>query len=74
MAFHIRILSWALIFILRLRFPPGKSIATTITVNALRSHCQPRLRAIVLWPLKQIWEVSILGNEDNKLLQICKPD
>ena len=31
-----------------------------ITVNALRSHCQPRLGAIVLWALKQIWEVSIV--------------
>ena len=28
MAIHLALLSWALIFILRLRFPPGKSIAT----------------------------------------------
>ena len=27
MAIHLRILSWALIFLLPLRFPPGKSIA-----------------------------------------------
>ena len=27
MAIHLRILSWALIFLLQLRFPPGKSIA-----------------------------------------------
>jgi hypothetical protein len=27
MAIHLAALSWALIFILRLRFPPGKSIA-----------------------------------------------
>ena len=28
MVFHIRILSWALVFISRLPFPPEKSIAT----------------------------------------------
>ena len=32
MAFHIRISSWTLIFILRLRFPPGKSIATSMSI------------------------------------------
>ena len=31
MAIHLAALSWALIFILRLRFPPGKSIAKVIT-------------------------------------------
>ena len=31
MGFHYKILSWALIFLLRLRFPPGKSIATILT-------------------------------------------
>ena len=31
MAIHLVVLSWALIFIIRLRFPPGKSIATIIT-------------------------------------------
>ena len=31
MAIHLTVLSWALIFILRLRFPPGKSIAKVIT-------------------------------------------
>ena len=31
MAIHLRILSWALIFLLRLRFPPGKSVAKIIT-------------------------------------------
>ena len=31
MAIHIRILSWALIFILRLRFPPGKSLVNILT-------------------------------------------
>ncbi len=30
MAIHLAALSWALIFILRLRFPPGKSIAKVI--------------------------------------------
>ena len=32
LGFHIKILSCALIFLLRLRFPPGKSIATSYTV------------------------------------------
>ena len=41
MAIHLSILSRALIFILRLRFPAGKSIAT------ISLHCQPRLKAIV---------------------------
>ncbi len=31
MAIHLAALSWALIFILRLRFPPGKSIAKVKT-------------------------------------------
>ncbi len=31
MAIHLAALSWALIFILRLRFPPGKSIAKVRT-------------------------------------------
>ncbi len=30
MAIHLAALSWALTFILRLRFPPGKSIAKTV--------------------------------------------
>ncbi len=30
MAIHLAALSWALIFILRLRFPPGKSIARVV--------------------------------------------
>ena len=30
MPLHIKIMSWALIFILRLRFLPGKSIATSL--------------------------------------------
>ena len=30
MGFHHKILSWALIFLLRLRFLPGKSIATVL--------------------------------------------
>ena len=32
MAIHIRILSWALIFILRLRFPPGESLVNILPV------------------------------------------
>ncbi len=35
MAIHLAALSWALIFILRLRFPPGKSIAKVITCRLL---------------------------------------
>ena len=37
MAILLRILSWALIFILRLRFRPGKSIAKIIT-DRLSGH------------------------------------
>ena len=33
MAIHLAALSWALILILRLRFPPGKSIAKVINVE-----------------------------------------
>ena len=33
MVLHLKVLSWALIFILRLRFPSGKSIATMFYVN-----------------------------------------
>ena len=32
MALHLHILSWALIFILRLRIPPDKSLATYLTI------------------------------------------
>lgn len=28
-------------------------------VNASQFHCQPQFGAIVLWALKQIWEVSV---------------
>ena len=35
MVIHLKILSWALIFLLRLRFPPGKSIAKIITCTFL---------------------------------------
>ena len=31
MTLHLRILSWALIFILRLRFPPSKSLVNITT-------------------------------------------
>ena len=30
MTFHLRVLSWALIFITRLRFPPGKQLVKVI--------------------------------------------
>ena len=30
----LRVLCWALIFILRLRFPPGSSIATNIVISS----------------------------------------
>ena len=36
MAIHLAALSWALIFILRLRFPPGKSIAKFISFMKIR--------------------------------------
>ena len=29
----LRVLCWALLFILRLRFPPGSSIATLLTIS-----------------------------------------
>ena len=32
----LRVLCWALIFILRLRFPPGSSIATTKRITGYR--------------------------------------
>ena len=36
MGFHLKILSWALIFLLRLRFPPGKFVVTVLgNTNAL---------------------------------------
>ena len=38
MAIHIRILNWALIFILKLRFPPGKSLVNILTdINLILS-------------------------------------
>ena len=40
MAIHLAALSWALIFILRLRFPPGKSIAKVILIF-LKSKLTP---------------------------------
>ena len=44
MAFHDRILSWALISILRLRFPPGKSMATIMAIERHRAN----------WPILSI--------------------
>ncbi len=41
MAIHLAALSWALIFILRLRFPPGKSIAKIIHV--IKFFCEIKL-------------------------------
>ena len=42
MPLHIKIMSWALIFILRLRFPPGKSIATMLVwLIFMGSNAQP---------------------------------
>ena len=51
MAIHLRILSGALIFILRLRFPPGKSIAKIITA---RSSEENRLYKCVALALHNI--------------------
>ena len=42
MAIHLAALSWALIFILRLRFPPGKSIAIELIYN----HNMPGLQIL----------------------------
>ena len=39
---HYRILTWALIFILRLRFPPKKSIITIIYVYMLFTKLEVR--------------------------------
>ena len=39
MVLHINILSWALIFILRLPFPAGKSIATILSLLIIFSCC-----------------------------------
>ena len=56
---------------LRLHLVPTVVKLLLYKITTLRSHCQPRLGAIVLWALRQIWEVTILGNEDNKCLQIA---
>ena len=39
MAIHLRILSWALIFIVRLRFPPAKSIAKSMSIHSSKLNC-----------------------------------
>ncbi len=44
MAIHLAALSWALIFILRLRFPPGKSIAKVI----IKQHIKFQLSLLVM--------------------------
>ena len=41
-----------------------------MAVNALQSHCQPQFGAIVLWALKQIWEVSIVIVKEILLLNV----
>ena len=38
-----------------------------ITEIVLRSHCQPRLGAIVSWSLKEIREVFIVSNSSYRL-------
>ena len=42
-----------------------------ITVNALRSHCRPRLGAIVSWALKEIRKVSIAATAPIQSLSVA---
>ena len=59
MVIHLRILSWALIFILQLHFPPRKSIAeiniiivprsSSIDWLVLSSYCQVMQGYVLLW-------------------------
>ena len=70
MAIHLRILSWALFFLLRLRFPPGKSIPMTklkfvyMSNNCLKSNAQQLVKCYC-FAFSHIIIIKIFGEINN---------
>ena len=54
----LKVICWALIFIIRIRFPPGKSLATIFLL-----HFRECIKKIVFNVIKQINYISFLESQ-----------
>ena len=54
MTLHLRILNWTLVFILRLRFPPGKSPVNTLILQEVLEDVWNAPYAQIL--VQQVWK------------------
>ena len=84
MAIHIRILNWALIFILRLQFPFGKSLVNTTKKSPIQrkyNFCGVNLEqvdsisylgVVLSHDLKWAWHVSTITGKVSKVLGMLR--